>query len=147
MKSNSFIMTVKPSQLTNLGWFVLPFISLPIFIPLSVVFILIAVYKYYEVDTWSYNLYTKTIEERRGVFDVLQDEMYYFRIKSILIEEPLWMRIFGLSNIQIISSEQFKPRMTIHAVYLGDQIKETISDITYEQRLKMNIRDHDVYNI
>jgi len=140
-------MTVKPSQLTNMGWFVLPFILFPIFIPLSVVFILIAVYKYYEVDTWSYNIYSKTIEERRGVFDVLQDEMYYFRIKSILIEEPLWMRFFGLSNIQIISSEQFKPRMTIYAVYLGEEIKETISDMTYEQRLKMNIRDHDVYNI
>ena len=99
------------------------------------------------MDSWSYNLYERTIEERRGVFDVSQEEVQYYRIKSIKVEEPLWMRFFGLCVIHIITSEQFKPRMTLYAVYHGEYLREMISDLTYEWRLKMNIRDHDIYNI
>jgi uncharacterized membrane protein YdbT with pleckstrin-like domain len=146
MKNNNFIKTIKPSQLTNFGWFVLPLISL-FYIPLIVPTILIALYKYFDVDTWSYNLFERTIEERRGVFNVSQEEVQYYRIKSIMVEEPLWMRLFGLCVIHIITSEQFKPRMTIYAVYDGEELKELISEFTYDWRLKMNIRDHDIYNI
>jgi hypothetical protein len=64
-----------------------------------------------------------------------------------MIEEPLWMRFFGLCVINIITSEQFKPRLTLYAVNDGEQLKDLISDMTYQWRLKMNIRDHDIYNI
>jgi uncharacterized membrane protein YdbT with pleckstrin-like domain len=104
-------------------------------------------YKYFEIETWKYNFLERTIEERRGVFSVTQEEVQYYRIKSIMIEEPLWMRFFGLCVINIITSEQFKPRMTLYAVNDGEQLKDLISDMTYQWRLKMNIRDHDIYNI
>jgi len=146
MKNNRFIKTIQPSQLMNIGWFVLPLVSL-ILPPLVIPTLLIACYKYLDVDTWKYNIYERTIEERRGVFNVIQEEVQYYRIKSIMIEEPLWMRFFGLCVIHIITSEQFKPRMTIYAVYDGENIKEMVSDMTYQWRLKMNIRDHDIYNI
>lgn len=146
MKNNKFIKTIQPSQLMNIGWFVLPLVSL-IFPPLVVPTLLIAWYKYFDVDTWKYNFYERTIEERRGVFNVIQEEVQYYRIKSIMIEEPLWMRFFGLCVIHIITSEQFKPRMTIYAVYDGEYLKEMMSDMVYDWRLKMNIRDHDIYNI
>lgn len=146
MKNNKFIKTIQPSQLMNIGWFVLPLVCL-IIPPLVVPTFLIALYKYFDVDTWKYNIFERTIEERRGVFNVIQEEVQYYRIKSIMVEEPLWMRLFGLCVIHIITSEQFKPRMTIYAVYDGEYIREMISDLTYDWRMKMNIRDHDIYNI
>ena len=147
MKKNKLIKTIKPSQLMNIGWFVLSFVSFLIYPPLVIPTLLYTWYKCYDVDTWSYNFYERTIEERRGVFDVSQEEVQYYRIKSIKVEEPLWMRFFGLCVIHIITSEQFKPRMTLYAVYHGEYLREMISDLTYEWRLKMNIRDHDIYNI
>lgn len=146
MRRNKLIKTIKPSQLTNIVWFVLPFVSL-IFPPLVVPALIFAWYKFFDVDTWSYNFYERTIEERRGVFNVSQEEVQYYRIKSIMVEEPLWMRLFGLCVIHIITSEQFKPRMTIYAVYDGENVRELLSDLTYDWRMKMNIRDHDIYNI
>lgn len=146
MKNNKFIKTIQPSQLMNIGWFVLPLVCL-IIPPLVVPTFLIALYKYFDVDTWKYNIFERTIEERRGVFNVIQEEVQYYRIKSIMVEEPLWMRLFGLCVIHIITSEQFKPRMTIYAVYDGEYIREMISNLTYDWRMKMNIRDHDIYNI
>jgi len=146
MTKNKYIKTVQPSQIVNFIWFVLPVIFL-FFPPLMMVFIIIAIYKFYDVDTWKYNFHEQTIEERRGVFDVIQSQVYYYRIKSIMVEQPFFMRIFGLSVIHIVTSEQFKPRLIIYGVYYGEDLKEFISDLSYDWRLKMNIRDHDIYNI
>ena len=147
MKNNKLIKTIKPSQLINIIWFIFMFLPFLIYPPLFFLTALYTWYKCYDVDTWTYNIYERTIEERRGVFDVSQEEVQYFRIKSIKVEEPFWMRFFGLCVIHIITSEQFKPRMTIYAVYDGAELKDLISNLTYQWRLKMNIRDHDIYNV
>lgn len=130
----------------NIVWYLSPALTF-LFPPLVFPTLIMAWYKYFEIETWKYNFLERTIEERKGVFSVTQEEVQYYRIKSIMIEEPLWMRFFGLCIINIITSEQFKPRMTLYAVNDGEQLKDLISDMTYQWRLKMNIRDHDIYNI
>jgi uncharacterized membrane protein YdbT with pleckstrin-like domain len=130
----------------NIVWYLSPALTF-LFPPLVFPTLIMAWYKYFEIETWKYNFLERTIEERKGVFSVTQEEVQYYRIKSIMIEEPLWMRFFGLCVINIITSEQFKPRMTLYAVNDGEQLKDLISDMTYQWRLKMNIRDHDIYNI
>jgi uncharacterized membrane protein YdbT with pleckstrin-like domain len=130
----------------NIVWYLSPALTF-LFPPLVFPTLIMAWYKYFEIETWKYNFLERTIEERKGVFSVTQEEVQYYRIKSIMIEEPLWMRFFGLCVINIITSEQFKPRLTLYAVNDGEQLKDLISDMTYQWRLKMNIRDHDIYNI
>lgn len=146
MKNNKHIKTIKPSHFMNIVWYLSPTLTF-LFPPLVFPTLIMAWYKYFEIETWKYNFLERTIEERRGVFSVTQEEVQYYRIKSIMIEEPLWMRFFGLCVINIITSEQFKPRLTLYAVNDGEQLKDLISDMTYQWRLKMNIRDHDIYNI
>jgi membrane protein YdbS with pleckstrin-like domain len=146
MKNNKHIKTIKPSHFMNIAWYLSPALTF-LFPPLVFPTLIMAWYKYFEIETWKYNFLERTIEERKGVFSVTQEEVQYYRIKSIMIEEPLWMRFFGLCIINIITSEQFKPRMTLYAVNDGEQLKDLISDMTYQWRLKMNIRDHDIYNI
>jgi uncharacterized membrane protein YdbT with pleckstrin-like domain len=146
MKNNKHIKTIKPSHFMNIAWYLSPALTF-LFPPLVFPTLIMAWYKYFEVETWKYNFLERTIEERKGVFSVTQEEVQYYRIKSIMIEEPLWMRFFGLCVINIITSEQFKPRLTLYAVNDGEQLKDLISDMTYQWRLKMNIRDHDIYNI
>lgn len=146
MENNKHIKTIKPSHFMNIAWYLSPALTF-LFPPLVFPTLIMAWYKYFEVETWKYNFLERTIEERKGVFSVTQEEVQYYRIKSIMIEEPLWMRFFGLCVINIITSEQFKPRMTLYAVNDGEQLKDLISDMTYQWRLKMNIRDHDIYNI
>ena len=146
MKNNKHIKTIKPSHFMNIVWYLSPTLTF-LFPPLVFPTLIMAWYKYFEIETWKYNFLERTIEERKGVFSVTQEEVQYYRIKSIMIEEPLWMRFFGLCIINIITSEQFKPRLTLYAVNDGEQLKDLISDMTYQWRLKMNIRDHDIYNI
>ena len=146
MKNNKLIKTIKPSHFMNIVWYLSPALTF-VFPPMVFPTLIIAWYKFFDAENWKYTFLERTIEERRWVFSVTQEEVQYFRIKSVMIEEPLWMRFFGLCIINIITSEQFKPRLTIYAVNDGEQLKELISDMTYQWRLKMNIRDHDIYNV
>lgn len=147
------MFTIKPSQWINIGWFVLPVIAYYLSLKLGLkanalggAALVIAIYKYFEVDTWTYRLGVKSIEEKRGVFNVSQQEVWYFRIKSIMVDEPLWMRLFGLSIVRVITSEQYKPVLVLYAISNGYEVKNFLSNAAHEWRKELNIRDYDIYN-
>lgn len=146
MNSNEHVVTIKPSQWINVGWFILPIVAAVIYLPLGGISLIAAIYKYYEVDTWKYDLNLRTIQEKKGVFNVNTEEIQYYRIKSIMVEEPLWMRFFGLSIVRIVSSEQYKPHLVLYAVKQGEYIKNLLSEHAYEWRKELGIRDYDIFN-
>lgn len=146
MENNEHLVTIQPSQWINVGWFILPIIAGYIYLPLGGIALLCAIYKYIEVATWKYDLNMRTIQEKRGVFNVTTEEIQYYRIKSIMVEEPLWMRFFGLSIVRIVSSEQYKPHLILYAVEKGDYLKNILSEHAYAWRKELGIRDYDVYN-
>jgi hypothetical protein len=140
---------LQPSQLLNVGWFVLPFVylfafgfNLFILIPLF-----IAGYKYLEIATWTYQIYDDRIVEKKGIFDVRYEEMRYFRIKSIMSVEPFWMRIFGMGIIHVMSSEEFKPTFVFHGVYHREDIVNFLNEATHEWREKMGVKEYDLNNL
>ena len=84
--------------------------------------------------------------EKKGVFNVSQFEIPYFRIKSVMVDEPLWMRILSLSIVRVTSSEKFKPNMDLYAVANGEKVREHLSDSAFEGRKEIGIRDYDIFN-
>ena len=101
---NEYVLTLKPSQWINAGWFILPIVAAVIYLPLCGLALIAAIYKYYEISTWKYDVYTRTIQESKGVFTVVSEEIQYFRIKSIMVDEPFWMRVLGLSIVRVATS-------------------------------------------
>jgi membrane protein YdbS with pleckstrin-like domain len=146
METNEHVVTLQPSQWINAGWFILPVVAGVIYLPLGGLALIAAIYKYFEVSTWSYNLNMRTIEEKKGVFSVSTQEIQYFRIKSIMVDEPLWMRIFGLAIVRVVSSEQYKPNLVLYAISNGDYVKNLLSEHAYEWRKELGIRDYDIFN-
>jgi len=146
MNTNEHVVTIQPSQWVNAGWFILPVVVGVVYLPLVIPAAIAAIYKYYVVATWKYDLNERTIQEKKGVFNVTTEEIQYYRIKSIMVDEPLWMRFFGLSIIRIVSSEQYKPNLVLYAVEQGEYIKNLLSEHAYEWRKELGIRDYDIFN-
>lgn len=145
-EENEYVLTLKPSQWINAGWFILPVVAAVIYLPLGGLALIAAIYKYYEVDTWKYDVYTRTIQESKGVFTVSSEEIQYFRIKSIMVDEPFWMRVLGLSIVRVATSERFKPFINLYAIENGEEVKKFLSDASYMWRKELGIRDYDIYN-
>lgn len=138
---------IKPSQLTNTFNIVFGIIGLlitPIF-PFGGIAFIIALVKVIEVYCWKYNFHSKVMIESKGVFNVQNTEIHYYRIKSIFVEEPFWMRLFGLCNITIVSSDKFAPYFKFTAV--PKQLSTFLSESTDTHRKIENVREFDMYHM
>ena len=140
---------MNPSQLVNIGWFLIPVVypfifgfNMFILVPL-----LVAFYKYLVIATWHYHIYDDKIVEKKGIFDVTYEEMRYFRIKSIMSSEPFWMRILGLGTVTVKSSEEFKPLFNFYAVVAREELVDFLNDSAAKWRKEMGVREHDINNV
>jgi uncharacterized membrane protein YdbT with pleckstrin-like domain len=132
-------IVLKPSQWTNIGWIVFGLVGIPLVIPP-----LIALYKIIEVYCHRYQFYETHIIETKGVFSITHSEIYYFRIKSIQVEEPLLFRLVGLSNIHIRTSDQYIRELTLSALPVGKTLVTDLRNVVKVERANNNVRELDM---
>jgi uncharacterized membrane protein YdbT with pleckstrin-like domain len=140
------LIVTSPSQSINVGWGLLTICSYVIHPYVSLFFLLITIYKVIDVICWKYEFYDDRVVERRGIFTVNQEEVNYFRIKSIKMVKPFWMRLFDMSIVDVTSSEQFKPYIRFYGVEMGKEYVDLLTTVTKKSRKKMGIKDLDLYN-
>ena len=144
MYTDNKLRTIQPSHWINAGYYTISIIGTLFF---HWACILLLVVKYLELDTWKYELNERTIIERKGILSVTRREIHYYRIKSIKIDEPLWMRTFGLANVSIMTSDPYYPEMILTAVPNGVLIREQLRDFTDKWRKEEGVREFDMYNL
>lgn len=156
---------LKPSQIVNLPWFLIAFGCIDLLLtgvetdeygeaimsPISWIFvipILWAIWRYFAIACWSFymNEDSETIVEKRGVFSVNTVEIQYFRIKSVQVWKPFLLRIFGLSNVQVITSEPFKPFLLIYAVRDGEGWAHYCREMADYWRNKKGVKETDFHH-
>ncbi|HOG38277.1 MAG TPA: PH domain-containing protein [bacterium] len=145
-------MRVKPSQWANILWFILAIIGAGQFSYTGQYFYLLLViwwlWKFAVIECWVFifDENSETIVERKGVFYVRKVEIQYFRIKSIRVMKPLWQRIFGLSTVQIITSEPFKPFLTVYAISNGEEIARHCKEMAVYWRQQKGVKETDFHH-
>ena len=140
--SDHLEVEITPSQWTNFGWFI---VGAGLF--MFVIPPIVAIGKYLEVLFWKYQFRERTIIERKGIFSVTRTELHYYRVKSIVIEEPFWMRFFNLGNITIISSDPYQSVLRLWAVPQPLELKEAIRERVHFMRKKENVREFDTFKL
>jgi membrane protein YdbS with pleckstrin-like domain len=140
--SDNLVMTRSPSQWVNLGFFIIGIVFFVWWLPP-----ILALIKYLEVYYWRYDFHEQTMTERKGLFSVTRTELSYHRIKSIMIEEPVWMRLFGLSNVIIKTSDQFNHTVTLYAVRDGVQLRNRIRGVVDHCRKEQGVKEFDLYSL
>ena len=139
-------LSVSPSNFINIGWALIIPISSYMNPFLGILTLFIFIYKMIEVNCWRYEFYDDVVVEKKGIFTVTREEVYYGRIKSIMVEEPFLMRLVGIQIIHVITSEQFKPRFTFYAIEGGEHIKKLLDELVLMSRKNSGIRELDIFN-
>ena len=139
-------LSVSPSNFINIGWALIIPISSYMNPFLGILTLFIFIYKMIEVNCWKYEFYDDVVVEKKGVFTVTREEVYYSRIKSIMVEEPFLMRLVGLQVIHVITSEQFKPKFTFYAIEGGEHVKKLLDKLVLMSRKNSGIRELDIFN-
>jgi uncharacterized membrane protein YdbT with pleckstrin-like domain len=137
-------LIIKPSQWVNLGWYGLTVGGLYIHEYLGLFFLVILIYKVLDIYCWSYRFYDETVVEKRGILSVTQEEVHYFRIKSMMINQPLPLRVLDLSIINMSTSEHLKPNFSFYGITDAEWVRTHLAKLTKTKRRSNGIREYDI---
>lgn len=129
----------KPSQWTNFGYYIFCAI-------LSVVGIglLMAIWRYIQTNCHSYEVTDQRIIEKSGVFSRTTDELELYRVRDVRQEQPFFLRLVGLSNILLATSDRTHGTVIMRGVPKGESLRKKIRIAVEARRDKKRVREVDI---
>tara|TARA_A100001391_G_scaffold69_3_gene148 strand:- start:7599 stop:8027 length:429 start_codon:yes stop_codon:yes gene_type:complete len=128
-----------PSQVVNLGTFIvcglLFFLVIPLFI---------ALWRWLEVKYTKYELTTQRLRTRYGVLNRKTNELELYRVRDYQFEEPFFLRLFSLGNVILRTSDRSSPVVVIRAIENGEELREKLRQYVEECRTAKGVREFDV---
>ena len=121
---NSYLFWLLP-----LGWFGLG--------------VLISLWKYLTVKTWKFRITNERIIDEKGVLSKVTNELELFRVKDITLQQPFWLRLVGLSNIHLVTSDRSNPVFIIPGVKNGKGLREELRSVIDKRRTEKGVVERD----
>ncbi|MCQ2958905.1 MAG: PH domain-containing protein [Bacteroidales bacterium] len=106
-----------PSQWTNTKVFVLCGLFCWLIIP-----VFVALYHYFLLKCTKTTITTKRIIVERGLFSKRTDEILLKRVTDTKLFEPFLLRLVGLSNLTIYSTDKTRGELFVDAIHNGKQV-------------------------
>lgn len=138
MNDENIIWSGTPSQLANLKCYLLCGLFCWLIIPIFIMF-----WNFLKIKNTSFKLTDERLIMRKGVFNKLTDQVELYRVKDIRLQEPFLLRIFGLGNIVLITSDKIYGEILLPYMRNPEDLKNNIRDIVEELREKRNVREVD----
>ncbi len=114
MSNETSIWASSPSQIKNLGYFLLCglfcFLVVPAFMGL---------WRWLQTRCTRYELTTERLIFSRGVLSRTTDQVELYRIRDYRLEQPFFLRLFGLSNVVLIGNDRTDAVILLEAVRDG----------------------------
>ncbi len=127
-----------PSQFVNAKCYLLCGVLVWTVFPIFVMF-----WRYLKVKSIKYTLTEEILEIEEGVFNKTSTHIELYRIKDYIIKEPFLMRIFGLGDLEIITSDKTVDDLTLYAIKDPKGVKEDIRDIVEKRRDEKGVKEVD----
>jgi membrane protein YdbS with pleckstrin-like domain len=95
------------------------------------------------LNSASYTLTNQRIIRRQGVLNRTTYEIELYRVKDVHLFEPLQLRIFGLGNISLISSQRSTQMFDIEAVGSAPELREQLRHLVERRRNEKGVGEFD----
>lgn len=162
MPNEVVIRVTTPSQLTNIKQYLIAigilamiavlnivgyvqsnffsiWLVLPIIFPLAWAF-----WHYLVVKNTLYELTSERLRLRTGVINLVFNEVELYRIKKHILEQPWYLRLFGLGNLVLGSSDKTETIVILTAIRDSLQWQADIRDCAEACRQKRRVSELDI---
>jgi uncharacterized membrane protein YdbT with pleckstrin-like domain len=153
MDEEPVIWKGSPSQLTNLGTFVLAGLVAigvvvgGIFFPPAFALLLVPVIwvaaVFLKVRCRIFELTSQRLRLYEGVFSRRLDDVELYRVKDTAIEQPFWLRLFGLATVIVETSDRSHAKILIEAIPDGMDVREKLRSNVERLRDLKRVREVD----
>jgi uncharacterized membrane protein YdbT with pleckstrin-like domain len=90
----------------------------------------VAIARYLQTRFWRYELTSERLRIRRGVLSRRTDEVELYRVKDYVLSEPFALRMFGLGDIALTTTDDANRSVLLKAVHrpaaLRDEIRKHV---------------------
>lgn len=95
----------------------------------------------------TYELTTQRLRIRSGIFSKRTDEMELFRVRDYTMEQPFLLRLVGLGNMTLITSDATTPTLAMRAIPGIENVREKLRTAVQNERDRKRVRQMDVDNV
>lgn len=142
-----------PSQWLNIGPFFVcillaaGIVAGGIFFPPAFIGLVIpaiyALWSYLTVRCQTFELTTERLRITTGVINQSIDEVELYRVKDIVVERKWWMRLTGLGNVHMETSDRSLPQVDIPAIRDCIGLREALRKKVEAMRDRKRVREMD----
>ncbi|HEY1083607.1 MAG TPA: PH domain-containing protein [Prosthecobacter sp.] len=102
------------------------------------------VIRWWATKCTSYELTSQRLKITSGILNRKLDELELFRVKDYAMDQPLALRILGLGNLTLMTSDATTPTVAIQAIPQVEQVRETLRTAVQAERDRKRVRELDV---
>ncbi len=115
-----------------------PFVLIALILPAAY-----ALWRYLVVRCQTFELTTQRLRITKGVINQNIDEVELYRVKDIVVERKWWMRLTGLGNVHMETSDRSLPHVDIPAIRDCIGLRENLRHKVEAMRDKKRVREMD----
>lgn len=95
----------------------------------------------------TYELTSQRLRIRSGILNKKVDELELFRVRDYTMDQPLLLRIVGLGNLTMITSDASTPTVSMRAIHDVEAVREKLRSAVQSERDRKRVRQLDVDNV
>jgi len=103
-----------------------------------------ALVSYLKVSTTKYVLTSERLRVTTGVLSTRTEDLELRRVRDSIILRPLWARMAGLGDVQVLSADASTPRVVLHAIRDPDGVQTMIRSNVQVQWSRFGVRQMEL---
>ncbi|MGY3791659.1 PH domain-containing protein [Aquimarina sp. 433] len=107
--------------------------------------LILALWKFLDTKYNKVTITDQRIIEKRGILSISTNQLELYRVKDIRLEQPLILRIFGLSNIILTTSDSNDPLYILKGIEEGNTLTEKIRIAVDRRRDVKGVKELDFH--
>jgi uncharacterized membrane protein YdbT with pleckstrin-like domain len=127
-ETETTLWEASPSQWLNFGPFLVGGLFFWLVVPAVWAF-----WRYLQVRSTKYRMSTQRLSIKTGVFNIQAIDVEHYRIKDHTLDQPFFLRLAGLGNVEIVTSDATYHHLTLRAIRgpeaLRDQLRASVEHI------------------
>ncbi len=81
---------------------------------------------------------------KKGLFNLVEEEILLYRVRDISLKRSLGQRIFGVGSVIINSSDQTTPTLELRNIKNSEDVKEMIHEQVEEMKMRRRVRINEL---
>ena len=105
--------------------------------------VLLAGWKWLGIRCQRFEITSERLKMIQGVLNQDIDEIELYRVKDTRVLRPLWLRLFGLGNVVLETSDRTHPNPVLTAIKDAMEVREELREHVENLREQKRVREVD----